>query len=166
MRKSYFLFFSIFIVSHIINQNVILAQDKIENLTLNEAIKIGLENNPSIQSANAKVLASEGRFWDEISLPRPEISYENQWLPSGNIFNDFGEKTFAISQHMEFPSIYFLKGSKSKKEEGKSKIEYNLKEIELIRKIKTAYYKALYNKLILTSAEENLSISQNFLKKN
>jgi len=141
-------------------------QEKIiKNLTLNEAINIGLKNNPTVKSASESISAAKGRFLSGISLPQPEISYDNQWIPTGKSLGSFSEKTFSISQAFEFPSIYFLKGNKFSKAEEITIIQLNFIEKNLIKQIKTAYFKVLLRQYQVKSAEENLTISDDFFKK-
>jgi len=134
-------------------------------LTLNEAIEIGLKNNPEIKSAREKISAAKGRFWSGISLPSPEIGLSYEYVPVNTGLRNFGERTFALSQSFEFPSNYFLRGSRLSKEEEILFYELKQGEIAIASQIKIAYYNVHAKKELLEIAEENLKIAEDFSRK-
>ena len=140
-------------------------QTGIEKLSLNEAIKIGLKNNPEVKSAIESISASKGRFWSGISLPQPEVGVSYEYAPLKSGLSNYSEKTLAISQSFEFPTNYFLKGSKLNKEEEIAVHKLSLTQRRIISQIKTNYYKVLAKQYQVKSAEENLVISEDFFKK-
>ena len=143
----------------------IYGQTEIKKLSLNEAIEIGLKNNPEVKSAIENISASKGRFWSGISLPQPEISARYEWTPKDKSLRSFSERTQEVSQSFEFPSNYFLKGSKFNKEEEIAVYKLNMTERSVINQVKTSYYKVLAKQYQVKSAEENLLISEDFFKK-
>ena len=140
-------------------------QTEIKKLNLNEAVKIGLKNNPEVKSAIENISASKGRFWSGISLPQPEVGVSYEYAPVNSSLSNYSEKTLAVSQSFEFPSNYFLKGSKFSKEEEIAVYKLNLTERSVINQVKTGYYKVLAKQYQVKSAEENLVISEDFFKK-
>ena len=158
MRHLFVLFLFCFTFGKILGQENI-----IKSLTLKEAIEIGIKNHPDIKAAQSNIIASKGRYWSGISLPQPEFVYDNQFISANKGLGN--ERTLSISQSFEFPSIYFLKGKKFSKGEEMSIIQLRLIEKNLISKIKSAYYKILAKQNQLKSAQENLIITEDFLKK-
>lgn len=158
--KIIFILFVIALLPH-----CIYGQTEIKKLSLNEAIEIGLKNNPEVKSAIENISASKGRFWSGISLPQPEVGVSYEYTPVNKSLSNYSEKTIAISQSFEFPSNYFLKGSKYNKEEEVAVYNLNLVERSIINKVKTSYYKVLAKQYQVKSAEENLLISEDFFKK-
>ncbi len=158
MRHLFVLFFICCTFSTMFGQ-----ENKIKGLTLQNALEIGLKNHPEIQAAHANISGSKGRYWSGISLPQPEIVYDNQFISANQGLGN--ERTLSISQSFEFPSIYFLKGSKYSKAEEITNFQLKLIERNLTAKIKTAYYKVLAKQNQLKTAEENLLITEDFLKK-
>ncbi|MFA6980502.1 MAG: TolC family protein [Ignavibacteriaceae bacterium] len=140
-------------------------QTEIKKLSLNEAIKIGLKNNPEVKSAIESISASKGRFWSGISLPQLEVGVSYEYAPVKSGLSNYSEKTLAISQSFEFPTNYFLKGSKLNKEEEIAVHKLSLTQRRIFSQIKTNYYKALAKQYQVKSAEENLAISEDFFKK-
>ena len=48
-------------------------QTEINRISLNEAIEIGVRQNPELIQATENINAAKGRFWNGISLPQPEL---------------------------------------------------------------------------------------------
>lgn len=140
-------------------------QTENNKLSLNEAIGIALKQNPELIEARENIIGAEGRFWKGISLPSPEVEWILEYIPSGSSLNNYSERTLAISQAFEFPTNYFLKGSKYSYEEESAIQQYSLKERKIITEVKTAYYKMLAKQSLVKYAEENLSISEEFFRK-
>ena len=120
---------------------------------------------PGCKIAFEKINAASGRFWSGISLPYPELEVSYEYIPTSQSVGNYSEKTFGFSQSIEFPTNYFLRGSKLSTAEEIAENEYKLSEIGLISKIKTAYFKALTNEEQLKIAKDNLSIAEDFYHK-
>ena len=140
-------------------------QTEINRLSLNEAIEIGIKQNPELMQATENINAAKGKFWNGISLPQPELELNLEYTPVNTSLSNYSERTFAISQSFEFPTNYFLKGNKYSKEEEIALEQYLLKKYELVKQIKSAYFKVLADQSIVKFSEENLIISDNFYKK-
>lgn len=136
-----------------------------DSLSLRSAIKIGLKNNPQIKSSLEKIKASQGRFWSALSPAPVDISIANDYIPAGRKLADYGEQTIGISQTMEFPSNYFLRGSKYAMENDIAESEFALARLGVVLDIKKAYFKVLAAQKQLAIAAENLAITQDFAKK-
>jgi len=140
-------------------------QTEINRLSLNEAIEIGIKQNPELMQATENISAANGRFWKGISLPQPELELSLEYVPVNTSLSNYSERTFAISQSFEFPTNYFLKGNKYSKEEEIALEQYLLKKYELVKQIKSAYFKVLADQSIVKYSEEYLIISDDFYKK-
>jgi outer membrane protein, heavy metal efflux system len=141
------------------------AQDVITKLSLKDAVEIGIKNNPEIKSSFEKINAAEGRFWNGISLPSPEISANYDYIPTNKSLKNYGEKSFGINQSIEFPLNYFLRGSMLSKEKRIAEYSFKQTQLEVESKIKTAYFNLLAIQEQLKIAEENLVIAEDFSKK-
>lgn len=140
-------------------------QTEINRISLNEAIEIGVRQNPELIQATENISAAKGRFWNGISLPQPELELSLEFTPVNTSLSNYSERTFAISQSFEFPTNYFLKGKKYSKEEEIAFEQYLLKKYELVKQIKSAYFKVLADQSIVKYSEEYLIISDDFYKK-
>jgi outer membrane protein TolC len=158
MRFMYVLLISLIIISNLSGQ-----EKYSKTLSLKSAIEIGLKNNPLIKIAQENINAEKGRHLSGVTLPQPEINYENQWIPSYS--SATGEKTFSVSQSIEFPTVYFLKDDKYCKAELIAEYKRNLLKQSLISQIKKNYYKVLVKQELINLGNENLKISEDFYKK-
>ncbi len=134
-------------------------------LSLASAIEIGLANNPEIKSAEQQIQASKGRFRSAVSLPPPEVSLTHDYVPLDKGLGGFGEKTVGISQSFEFPTTYFIRGSKYSREEEISRQEFALTKYAVISRIKSAYFTAAARREHVDIARENLAIAEDFAQK-
>ena len=140
-------------------------QSENNKLSLSDALEIGLKQNPELLQSTENINAAKGRFWSGISLPQPELELSYEYAPINSSLNNYGERTFAISQSFEFPTNYFLKGSKFTKEEESAYQRLLLKKKQVIAEIRTAYNKVLAKQKLLMYAEEYLVISEDFFRK-
>lgn len=135
------------------------------SLSLSSAIQIGLDNNPEIKASFEKVNASRGRFWSSISPAPADLSITNEYIPAGQKLSSYGEKAIEISQSVEFPSVYFLRGSKASIEKEIAETEFTLAKLNVISGVKKAYFKVLALQNQVKIAQENLAIAQDFVQK-
>jgi outer membrane protein TolC len=135
------------------------------SLSLSSAIQIGLKNNPEIKSYFEKINASRGRFWSAISPGPLDLSITHDDIPVGQKLNNYGQKTIAISQDIDFPTNYIHRGSKYTIEKNIAKNEFEYSKLRVIFKIKKAYFNVLALQEQVRIAQENLSISKDFVKK-
>lgn len=134
-------------------------------ISLSEAIVIGLKQNPEIKSAYEKINSADGRFWSGISLPQPEINLSYDFVPTGKNLNSFTERAIEVSQSFDFPTNYFLQGALYSKEKEITQYEHNLIRLDVTGRIKTAYYNLVWAKEQLKIEEENLALTEDFMKK-
>ncbi len=146
-------------------QNILICQTFRQKITLDEAAAIGLKNNPEVKIAKENISSAKGKFWSGISLPQPEIGVSYEYAPVNKSLSNYGEKTLSVSQSLEFPANYFLKGNKLNKEE---EIEYQKwisTKRSVLAQIKTGYYKVLAKQKLLELAGQNLKIAEDFYNK-
>lgn len=134
-------------------------------LSLDSAIQLGLHNNPEIKSYSAKIGSSQGRLWNSISPSPPEVSAVFEDVPENQNIKNYGERFFVVNQMIDFPTNYFFRGSKYGKEIQIARQENAQVTLEVLSKIKSAYFKALALQNQIKIAEENLDIADQFLKK-
>ncbi len=135
------------------------------SLSLRSAIEIGLNKNPEIKSSLDKIEASRGRFWSEISPAPTDFSITHDYVPAGANLKKYGEKTVGVSQSIDFPTNYFLRGSKYSIEKSIADNEFALAKLGVIAHIKKSYYNVVALQEQVGIARENLSIAQDFVKK-
>ena len=134
-------------------------------LSLEEAISTALKNNPEIKSSGEKINAASGRLWSGVSLPAPELSLSYEYIPSGQKLSNFSEKTFGITQTIEFPTNYLLRRAQFSDERQIAENEFTRTQLSVITRVKYSYYNTLAKKEEVKLAEENLSIAEDFFRK-
>ncbi len=140
------------------------AQTKKE-LSLKEAVDLGLESNPEIQSAESRLNSADGRFWSGISLPPAEASLSYEYIPVKKGLANFSEKTLEIRQAFEFPTTYFLRGSKYQNEKNALGAQLRRVKVQTASKIKNAYFKLLAKQMQRQFAEEQVELAKSFFEK-
>jgi heavy metal efflux system protein len=141
------------------------AQSGEEPLSLSEAVALGMKNNPEIKCAAAMVDAARGRFWSAIAPSSPELSATSEYIPAGKGPGGYGEQSFGITQSIDFPTKYWLRGSKGAVESRIAREEYDAAKFSLAGKIKVAYFNALAMQAQRAIAEDNSAIAEDFVKK-
>jgi outer membrane protein TolC len=134
-------------------------------LSLQDAIKTGIDNNPEIKASRGKIKASRGRFWTAISPASPDLSITNDYIPAGSNISKYGEKTIGISQPVDFPTNYFLRGSKYSIEKDIAVTEFEQVKLLVVSNVKKSYFNGLALQEQVRTAQENLSIAKDFVKK-
>lgn len=150
------------ILLSIICCGVVYCQEKI---SLDDAFKIALKQNQEILKTKEEIAASKGRFWSGISLPQPELSVEFEYAPNGKPLNKFGERTIGVSQSFEFPTNYFLRGSKLNVETDIAETEYYKSVIEVLANVKRTYFNVKAKEEHLKIAKINFDLADEFDKK-
>jgi cobalt-zinc-cadmium resistance protein CzcA len=135
------------------------------SLSLGSAIETGLKNNPEIKSAAEKINASRGGFWSAISPVPVDLSITNDYIPSGQRLNAYGEKTIGVSQSIDFPTNYLFRGSKSVIARKIAENEFALAKLGVISTIKKSYYKVVALQEQVRVSLRNLAIARDFVKK-
>lgn len=161
MNKCVYLFILLVACNKLYGQAIYTAKA----LSLPDAIEIGLKNNPEMGIAAAQIKAVEGKFWTGISLPQPEFSVGYDFVPTGKSLNNYSERTIGISQAIEFPSTYFLRGTKLSKEKEIASLQFKVTQLGVISRIKSAYVILAANHEYIKIASENLAIAEDFADK-
>jgi len=132
---------------------------------MKDAIEIALKSHPDIQKSKYEVSASKGRYLRDISLPSPNLSISNEFIPKGQAIGKFDERTVEVSQEFNFPTLYFARGSKATAEINALSAKSDQTVNEIRTSVKLAYYTALAKLKLLKIAEENFNIASEFFKK-
>lgn len=117
------------------------AQQK--TVSIDEAIKIALENHPSIQAANLQVQQSQALLGLKYSPGTTDVSYQGDGL-----FRENGQRVHQIELAQNFPNPAMTKANNALQKELLA--QYNLQkkwtENNLILQVKQLYYQLQYSK--------------------
>ena len=134
-------------------------------LTLEQCISIALQQNPLILSSLQQHQASLARISQAKALPQPSIDIDSDLQPKFFNFKDSGESYFGVSQSIEFPGKRHLRGKIASKESNEIMAEIDLLKLDIVFRVKQAFYGLLLAQEKLKYAQQDLELTQDFLKK-
>lgn len=128
------------------------AQDN-KPLTLDEAIKIALQNNPQIKSASLEVEQQNVLKKTAFDLPKTNISILN-----GQYNSEIKDTYIGVAQDIYFPTVYIQQSKVQKQNVLLSEKNLAVTQAELIRNVKSAYYQLSFGmeKLKLLSYQDSI----------
>ncbi len=144
--------------------SVCAVQQTNEPITIEKAIEIALKRNPDIQSALKEYEAARARINQAKAFPEPELSWEFDFQPRIFSFKDAGERNLSISQLFEFPGRRHFRYKIVEKEALVSQSGYKAVRLELIAQVRIAFSAVLFAKERVNYNQQNLKLSQNFLR--
>ncbi len=136
------------------------AQATDKPLTLDEAIKIALQNNPQIKSASLEVDQQNALKKTAFDLPKTNISVLN-----GQYNSEIKDTYIGITQDIYFPTVYVQQNKVQKQNVLLSEKSLAVTQAELIRNVKSAYYQLVYTNEYLRLLTYQDSVYKNFSEK-
>ncbi len=130
-------------------------------LTLDEAIRLALANNPSLRASGAQLdaaaaRASQARRW---SNPELELAAEEWPTEKGKGFSD-AKQTIGVAQTLPFPGKKSLDRRIGNEGVKLSEAEVALRRTELVRDVKAAFFNVLAAAQRRTVADELLKVAE------
>lgn len=128
-----------------------------ELLTLDDAIKIALQNNPQIKSARLETEQQNALKKTAFELPKTNVSIVN-----GQYNGEIKDTYIGVTQDIYFPTVYIQKSKVQKQNVALSEKNLEVTQNELIRKVKSTYYELSFRmeKLKLLTYQD--SVYKNF----
>ncbi len=162
MKIKFCLIFSLLLFVQEIFFGYFLAE---EEWTLERCISEALRRNPLILSALEEHRASLARINQAKALPQPFLEFDSDLQPTFLNFKASEESYLGLSQALEFPGKRALKGKIAFQESNELKVEIDLLKLDLVFRVKQAFYGLLLAQEKLRLAEQDLTLSKEFLKK-
>jgi outer membrane protein TolC len=159
--KKYFLVLALGISCH---SSQVIAQT-VKSLSLREAISIAVSHNPQSIIGKRRIDSQRGQFWRALSLPQPSVSVNYAFIPVGAGLDQFSERTIEFAQAFDFPTTIYLRGALAASEFRAAEMEYSGAELEIVSRVKTAYYIVLAKQQKLALAKENRTLAEDFAAK-
>ncbi|MFK5891164.1 MAG: CusA/CzcA family heavy metal efflux RND transporter [Flavobacteriaceae bacterium] len=125
----------------------LMAQEKPQHITVEEAVAIAVKNNPSIKSANLEIQKQESLKKSAFDLDKTAISYSNGQLNTAQ--TDF---EWSVSQNFKFPTVYATQLKLQKERVSLSQVSFVLQKSVLERNVRVTFMQLRYakNRLKLT----------------
>jgi outer membrane protein TolC len=134
-------------------------------LTLEQCISLALQQNPLILSSLQQHQASLARISQAKAIPQPSIDIDSDLQPTFFNLKGSRESYFGISQSIEFPGKRHLRGKIASKESNEIMAEIDLLKLDIVFRVKQAFYGLLLAQEKLKYAQQDLELTQDFLNK-
>lgn len=124
-------------------------------LTLNEAVRLALANNPELQASGARVDAAAGRAYQAKKWTNPELelSAEDWPLSNGRGLSD-AKQTLGVVQTLPYPGKKSLDRQMGAAGVRLSEAELALRQREIVRDVKAGFFRVLAtDRLVAVSAQ-------------
>jgi len=129
-------------------------------LTLEGAIRLALANNPQLSAAGSQITGAAGRAYQSGLWPNPELELSaDDWPTGGGGFTD-AKKLVGVSQTLPFPGKKKLEGQIGRLGVRASEAEYDLRRVELVREVRTAFCEVLAAERLEEVARELVAVAE------
>ncbi|MFC2107004.1 CusA/CzcA family heavy metal efflux RND transporter [Bacteroidota bacterium] len=125
----------------ILSSSNIFSQDVKNPITMNDAIKIALENNPEIKIAEYRLEKVRKLEKTAFDLPFPELSMER-----GQINSNLTDNYFSVSQTINFPTVYTSQRKEQKENQKLTEYDLAITSDQVIIEVINSYLNILYYK--------------------
>ena len=144
-----------------------LAQN--DTLVLKNLVAEALQNNPAILAAQKRYEAARQKPTQASSLPEPMFSVGYNSSGSPRPFAGLGKEPtsnagFMFSQEFPFPGKRKLQGDMAVKEADAEFQQYQQVELNVVSRVKQAYYNLAYTYAAVAVLERNLRLLQQLLR--
>jgi cobalt-zinc-cadmium resistance protein CzcA len=118
-------------------------------ISMNEAVKLTLANNPTSKNAELRINFSKSQALSSVELAPTEINYAN-----GQMYFSTNDSYFEIDQHLGSPLTYIQKGKYNKQTVKLSETEQKVIIKKLTAEVKIIYTKCVYYQSKLATIKE------------
>ncbi len=128
-----------------------------KNLTVEEALTIAFENNPSIKAANFEIDKQENLKSSAIDFEKTSVSYSR-----GQLNSEVTDYQWEISQDFRFPTVYGTQSKLQNERVALSETSLLIQKNNLERKVRAIYMELQYAKSRFALVEELENEFKNF----
>lgn len=138
-----------------------IAKGKIP-LTPQLAIKLGLENNPTLKKFQEQINQKKAEKYASFGVYSPQISYFKEGIPFDQL-NKFQEQRITLTQDLDFPLTSFIRQKMLSEELQSLEYQLNWKKKEIVAQIKQTYTKIVYVLDLIRLRTEIKDVSEQIL---
>ncbi len=130
------------------------------SLTLEQAIGLALENNPSVRASSGRIVAAAGRAYQAGLWSNPELEVSAEEWPVG-VGDGLADATqlVGVAQTVPWPGKKRLEARIGTSGVLLSQTDLELRRRELVREVKTAFSQALASEQLEAAAGELVSLA-------
>ncbi|HOW63905.1 MAG TPA: TolC family protein [Verrucomicrobiota bacterium] len=130
-------------------------------LTLEEAVRLALENNPELRASRGRIDAAAGRAYQSKLWTNPELIFSAEDWPvsGGGDFSD-AKQTIGAAQTIPFPGKKNLDRHIGISGVRLSEAELDLRRVERVRDVKSTFYQVLAAERLVEVAGELVNVAE------
>jgi cobalt-zinc-cadmium efflux system outer membrane protein len=133
-----------------------------KNISLHEAVTLGLSSNPIILQSRHEVKSARGKILQAGKIQNPEIGFTLNEVPSGYKFGSANEKDISISQFFEYPTKRSNRISSASFDEQIAIAGVEQAKVLVTNSIRKAYINAQYSREVVRNIEKQLMMFSDF----
>lgn len=133
-----------------------------KNITLQDAISLGLDSNPNIQQALQEIKSAKGKVLQAGKIQNPELGISFNEVPSGYKVGSANEKDISISQSFEYPAKRSGRISVATLDEQRAYASVEQMKARIAAGIKKAYVDAQYAAISVQIIEQQITMLRDF----
>lgn len=133
-----------------------------KNISLHDAVALGLENNPNILQAIQEIRSAKGRVLQAGKIQNPELGISFNEVPSGYKVGSANEKDISITQSFEYPSKRSGRISSAALDEQRAIAAVEQLKVRISAGIKKAYIDAQYAGIAVPIIEQQMKMFRDF----
>lgn len=132
-------------------------------VTLAEVLASARQRNPDIQAALGNWRSAEAKILPAKTWNPPQIGFESWGFSRANV-GAAPEKWYDLSQDIPFPGKLRYRGKAAEHASRREKEVYRAAELEVMAKVKAAYYSLMLSQRAILILNENLEVMRRFAK--
>ncbi len=129
-------------------------------LTLNDSIRLALENNPDLRAATGRVDAAAGRAYQSKLWSNPELALSAEDLPMGGGGFSNAKKLVGVTQSVPFPGKKKLDSRIASAGMRVTEMDYDLRRLELVRDVKATFFQVLAAERLVEVSGELVKVAE------
>ncbi len=130
---------------------------------LQDVVSLARARNPEILAARKTWEAARARVLPEKTWAAPQVGIE-YWGFSGASVGSAPEKWYDLSQEVPFPGKLHFKGEAARHEARRLEEVYHGVELDIVARVKDAYYRYLYMTKAKTILDQNVEVMRRLAK--
>jgi cobalt-zinc-cadmium efflux system outer membrane protein len=130
-------------------------------LTLDDAVRLALTNNPGLRASRARVDAAAGRAWQagKWTNPELELSAEDWPISGGRGFAD-AKQTLGIAQTLPYPGKKSLDKQIGRVGVKLSEAELAVRRVEVVRDVKAGFFRVLASERLVEVSAQLVALAE------
>src|ERR1035437_7376111 len=132
-------------------------------VTLKDVLRIAERENPEILIDRKKWEAARARIAQATTPDKPRLDIERMYVPQNDgVFAGTGEKNWAVTQEVPFPTTFYLRNRRAKQEASMAEAGFRAKERDVLARVKATYAMLFLSHHSIHIFQENADLMRQF----